>query len=139
MESVFLTKEMLLDVQDELAIEKVDLKTSKGVLRGHVYVREMTAKEKDTWEGSLRKEMPAIGGQKGGQQTEIKMNLADYRTKLAICTLCDANGERIFDMLPKTIAALGKQLSATNMEAIADTANRLNKITEEDQDALVKN
>lgn len=139
MESVFLTKEMLLDEQDELAIQKVELKTSKGEVRGHVYVREMTAKEKDTWEGSLRKEVPAIGGARGQNQTELKMNLSDYRVKLAICTICDKDGKRTFDMLPATIKALGSQISASNMEAIADAANKLNKITEEDQKALVKN
>lgn len=138
--SIFLTKEMLLEQQDVLAIEKVELKDGKDVVRGHVFVREMTAKEKDTWEGSLRKEIPAIGGQKSGKQPiEIAMNLVDYRAKLAICTLCDEQGVRQFDMTRNTIANLSAKLSAANMERIADAASKLNKITPEDQEALTKN
>lgn len=133
--SVFLTKEMLLEQRDELAIEKVELKDSKGTVRGHVFVREMTAKEKNTWELSLTKTLPKIGN----KQQETVMNLEDYRVKLAICTLCDEKGERLFDMKPNVISALSDKISASNMERIADTANRLNKITKEDQEELVKN
>ena len=139
-ESIFLTKEMLLEQQDVLAIEKVELKDGKDVVRGHVFVREMTAKEKDTWEGSLRKELPAIGGQKSGNQlSEISMNLVDYRAKLAICTLCDKQGIRQFDMTKNNIANLSAKLSAANMERIADAASVLNKITKKDQEELTKN
>jgi len=137
-ESVFLTKEMLLETQDALAIEKVELKSSTNEVRGYVFVREMTAKEKDIWESSLRKEMPVLGG-KNGQQSEIKMNLSDYRAKLAICTICNEKGERQFEMNPNTISKLSEKLSASNMERIANAASKLNKITEEDQEAVLKN
>ena len=133
--SVFLTKEMLQEQKDELAIEKVELKTSKGVIRGHVFVREMTAKEKNTWELSLTKTLPKIGK----QQQETVMNLEDYRVKLAICTLCDEQGVRLFDMRPNVIANLSEKISASNMERIADAASTLNKITPEDQEAVLKN
>lgn len=138
-ESVFLTKEMLLESKDVLAIQKVELLSSKGDVRGHVFVREMTAKEKNTWEMSLTKRIPSIGQGKGKTQEEIVTNLEDYRAKLAICTLCDENGVRLFDMTPKTIEALSTQLSASNMERIADAASALNKITPEDQKEVVKN
>lgn len=138
-ESIFLTKEMLLNDQDELAIEKVDLKNSKGEIRGHVYVREMTATEKDTWEASLRKEVPLLGNRKGQTQTEFKMDLKSFRAKLAICTICDKDGNRQFDMTPQVVKALGDKLSASNMEAIADVASRLNAITDKDQEELLKN
>jgi len=134
-ESVFLTKEMLLEQKDVLAIEKVELQDSKGVARGHVFVREMTAKEKNTWEMSLTKILPKIGR----QQQETVMNLEDYRVKLAICTLCDEQGVRSFDMRPNIIATLSEKLSASNMERIADAASILNKITKEDQEELTKN
>ncbi len=134
-ESIFLTKEMLLEQKDALAIEKVELKDSKDVVRGHVFVREMTAKEKNTWELSLTKTLPKVGR----QQQETVMNLEDYRVKLAICTLCDEDGGRLFDMKPNIINTLSEKISASNMERIADTANRLNKITKEDQEVLVKN
>jgi len=134
-ESIFLTKEMLLEQKDVLAIEKVELQDSKGTVRGHVFVREMTAKEKNTWELSLTKVLPKVGR----QQQEIVMNLEDYRVKLAICTLCDEQGVRLFDMKPNVIATLSERLSASNMERIADAASALNKITKEDQEELVKN
>lgn len=136
--SVFITKELLLSTQDELAIEKVELKNAKGEVRGHVFVREMMSKAKDTWEASMRKEMPAIGGARGAQP-ELKMNLVDYRVKLAICTLCDEKGVLLFSMDKPTIKALGEKISASNMEAIADAANKLNVITPEGQENVVKN
>jgi hypothetical protein len=134
-ESIFLTKEMLLEQKDALAIEKVELKDSKGNVRGHVFVREMTAKEKNTWELSLTKILPKVGR----QQQETVMNLEDYRVKLAICTICDEQGTRLFDMKPNVIATLSERISASNMERIADKASELNKITKEDQEELVKN
>ncbi|MCK9544828.1 MAG: hypothetical protein M0R03_22675 [Novosphingobium sp.] len=134
-ESIFLTKEMLLEQKDALAIEKVELKDSKGNVRGHVFVREMTAKEKNTWELSLTKVLPKVGR----QQQETVMNLEDYRVKLAICTICDEQGTRLFDMKPNVIATLSERISASNMERIADKASELNKITKEDQEELVKN
>lgn len=135
MSSIFLTKESLLEQQDVLAIEKVELQDGKGNVRGHVFVREMTAKEKNTWELSLTKRLPKIGS----REATTELNLEDYRAKLAICTLCDAQGVRSFDMKPNIIAALSEKLSASNMERIADAASKLNKITDEDQKELVKN
>ena len=134
-ESIFITRESLLEQQDTLSMEKVELQDSKGNVRGHVFVREMTAKEKNTWEMSLTKRLPKIGN----KQQETEMNLEDYRTKLAICTLCDEHGVRLFEMKPNIIASLGEKLSASNMERIADTASKLNKITKEDQDETLKN
>jgi hypothetical protein len=138
-DSIFLTKEMLLEQKDVLAIEKVELLDNKGNVRGHVYVREMTAKEKNTWEMSLTKRLPSLGTGKNKQVEQIVTNLEDYRAKLAICTICDENGNRQFEMNPKTIEALSSKLSASNMERIADIASKLNKITEADQEELVKN
>lgn len=134
-DSLFLTKEMLLEQKDVLAIEKVELRDSKGNVRGHVFVREMTAKEKNTWELSMTKVLPKIGN----QQQETTVTLEDYRAKLAICTICDEQGNRLFDMKPNIIATLSERLSAFNMETIADVASKLNKITKEDQDELIKN
>ncbi len=84
---------------------------------------------------SLTKVLPKIGN----KQQETVMNLEDYRVKLAICTLCDEQGVRTFDMKPNIISTLSERLSASNMERIADVASALNKITKEDQDELVKN
>lgn len=134
-ESIFLTKEMLLEQKDALSIEKVELLDNKGNVRGHVFVREMTAKEKNTWELSLTRKLPKIGN----RPQETEMNLEDYRVKLAICTLCDEQGTRLFEMKPNVIATLSEKLSASNMERIADVASALNKITKEDQEEVLKN
>jgi hypothetical protein len=139
-DSVFLTKESLLNTRDELGIEKVELLHSNGEVRGHVFVREMTAKEKSMYEVSLTKRLPSLGQGKNKKPEEIVQDITDLRVKLAICTLCDENGVRLFDnMLPATIKALGEQLSASNMERIADVAGRLNKMTPEEQEELTKN
>jgi hypothetical protein len=139
-DSVFLTKESLLNTRDELGIEKVELLHSNGEVRGHVFVREMTAKEKSMYEVSLTKRLPSLGQGKNKKPEEIVQDITDLRVKLAICTLCDENGVRLFDnMLPTTIKALGEQLSASNMERIADVAGRLNKMTPEEQEELTKN
>lgn len=130
-ESVFLTRESLLEEKDVLAIQRVELS------RGHVFVREMTASEKSIWERSLMKEVPILGARKGQPQTEFKTTLEDYRAKLAACTVCDSEGKLLFTM--RDVKLLSNQLSASNMEAIADAASHLNKITQEDQDEMVKN
>ena len=93
-------------------MKKVELQDSNGVVRGHVFVREMTAKEKNTWELSLTKILPNIGGKQQQQQTTT-FNLEDYRAKLAICTLCDKQGSRLFELRPNIIATLSERLSAS--------------------------
>lgn len=138
-DSIFLTKEMLLETRDSLAIEKVELLNNKGDVRGHVFVREMTAKEKSTFETSLTKRIPSFGQGKNKKSEEIVSNIEDIRVKLAICTLCDEKGERLFEMVPQIIKKLGEQISASNMERIADVANRLNKMTQDEQEELTKN
>ena len=130
-ESVFLTRESLLEQKDELAIERVELS------RGHVFVREMTASEKNIWERSLMKEVPILNARKGQPTSEYKTTLEDYRAKLAVCTVCDETGKLLFTM--RDVKTLSNQLSASNMEVIADAASHLNKITQEDQEEMVKN
>lgn len=138
-EAIFLSKESLLNEKDQLAIEKVELFNHKGEVRGFVYVREMTAKEKSVWETSLTKRLPSLGHGKNKQPEEIVLNLDDSRAKLAISTVCDEKGVLLFKMEPSTIRQLSESLSASNMERIADVANKLNKITPEAQEEEVKN
>lgn len=130
-ELVFLTREALLEEKDALAIQKVELS------RGFVFVREMTASEKSIWERSLMKEVPILGAKRGQPTSEFKTTLEDYRAKLAVCTVCDEFGKLLFTM--RDVKLLSTQLSASNMELIADAASHLNKITQEDQEEMVKN
>jgi hypothetical protein len=127
MESVFLNRELLLQ-RDELKIEKVEL------TRGHVFVREMTGREKDIWEQSMLKQKAS--GDKN-KAVEYETTLEDFRAKLAVVTVCDAEGNLLFE--PKDVKTLNKMMSATNIERIVNIAQKLNAITEKDKDEILKN
>ena len=126
-ESNFLTKDLLLQ-RDDLKIEKVEL------TRGYVFVREMTGSEKDRWEQSMLKQKP--NGNKNAA-VEYETTLEDFRAKLAVVTMCDADGNLLFEA--KDIKALNKAMSATNMEKIVEVAQRLNAISQKDKDEILKN
>jgi hypothetical protein len=126
-ESNFLTKDLLLQ-RDDLKIEKVEL------TRGYVFVREMTGSEKDRWEQSMLKQKP--NGNKNAA-IEYETTLEDFRAKLAVVTMCDADGNLLFEA--KDIKALNKAMSATNMEKIVEVAQRLNAISQKDKDEILKN
>ena len=122
---VFLNREALLQ-KDALKIEKVEL------TRGFVFVREMTAKDKDDWEQSILKQKT---NSKGSVQYET--SLEDFRAKLAVATVCDEEGKLLFK--PQDIKLLNAAMSASNMEKIVDAAQRLNAITEKDREEILKN
>jgi ribosomal protein L2 len=126
-ESLFLSRESLLE-KDELRKEKVELS------KGHVYVREMTGAEKDTWEKSMLKEKPS--GDKH-RAVEYEVNIEGFRAKLAVVTVCDAEGNLIFK--PEDAKVLNKVISASNLDRIIVVAQRLNAITEEDKEEILKN
>ena len=123
MENV-LNKEMLLK-KEELEIIKVDLGKDEVV-----YVRQMTGRERDKFERSLVKEDKAA---KGGFTT----CLDDFRAKLAVCTICDAQGNLLLAITDASI--LSQHMSAARLEKIVNVAQGLNKITEEDKEGLLKN
>jgi hypothetical protein len=125
--SVLLNREALLQ-SDELQIEKVEL------TRGHVFVREMTGYEKDVWEQSMLKQKQT--GNKNAP-IEYETTLEDFRAKLAVVTVCDENGNLLFE--PKDVKVLNKMMSATNMEKIVEVAQRLNAVTQKERDEILKN
>jgi Fe2+ transport system protein B len=127
MENVLNRVELLQ--QDTLKIEKVELPG-----KGTVYVREMTGKEKDVWEQSLMKQVQT-GDKKNPVQYET--SLEDFRAKLAVVTVCDEKGEIIFR--PTDVVLLNKRMSASNLDRIVTVAQRLNRITEEDKEDILKN
>jgi hypothetical protein len=121
-----LGKEELLK-RDELTIKKVEF--SNG---DFVYVREMTGRERDTFERSLLKEVKGKNG-----EVDYQRNLEDFRAKLAASTLCDENGNLLlkFNEHPK----LSQSMSASRLEKIVNVAQKINSISEEDKEGLVKN
>lgn len=121
-----LGREDLLKKQT-LKIEKVDLGDGD-----FVYVREMYAIDKDKWEQSM---FTTVKGANG--KTEIKQNTENFRTKLAVNTICDENGTLTFQ--PNDYLALSKSMGSHRLEIIANAAQKLNFITEEDKEELTKN
>lgn len=91
-----------------------------------VYVRSLTARERDDFERSMIEF-------RGDKQT---VNLAQARAKLAAMAICDENGKRLFTDLD--VKALGEK-SASALQRVWDVAQGLSKISQEDMDELVKN
>jgi hypothetical protein len=89
---------------------------------GEVYISMMTGEARDAWEQSL------VGG-KG-------TNLENIRARLVAFTAVDEEGKRIFTN--EDASSLG-QKSATALERCVKVAQKLNRLTEQELDDLVKN
>jgi len=122
-----LGRKQLLE-KEKLTIEKVDLGNGD-----FVYVTQMTARARDKWEQSLIKKTY----DKKGQIASIEQVLDDYRSKLAVFTVCDESGVLIFE--PGDYNQLSINISASKLEKIINVAQKLNAITEQDKEELVKN
>jgi hypothetical protein len=114
--------------KEVLQIEKVELGEDE-----FVYVRQMTGHERDTFEQSLIKEKKDSKGTITGYDRAT----SDFRAKLAVVTICDENGNLLLQ--PGDYPALSANMSAKTLEKIINTAQKLNSITEEDKENLVKN
>ncbi len=122
---------MLLDRKKLLqkeTLERVKVELGKDEF---VFVRQMTGRERDNFEQSLLKRVES-----GGKVT-YEQSLSDFRAKLAVCTLCDENGNAL--LLPGDYSQLSQNMSAAKLEKIVNEAQKLNKISEEDKEELVKN
>jgi len=124
---VLLNRDALL-AKEELEVVKVEL--GKGEF---VYVRQMTGRERDSFEQSLIKETK----DNKGQVTGYDRALGDFRAKLAVVTLSDEKGNLLLE--PKDYPLLSQRMSARRLEIIVNAAQKLNAISEEDKEALVKN
>ena len=117
-------------------LKKEDLKIEKVVFEDgsddFVFVRQMTGRERDSFEETLTKE---IKNDKG--EIDYKRDIRDFRAKLAVHTLCDAKGKNLMSV--KDIPLLSVNMSAYRLECIVNAAQKINKISEEDRNALVKN
>jgi hypothetical protein len=122
-----LSREVLLS-KEVLKIEKVDLGDDD-----FVYVTQMTGRERDNFEQSLIKKIR----DKKGSVTGFEQVTEDFRAKLAVCTVCDDNGVLIFQS--NDWSTLSQNISAARLEKIVNAAQKLNAITEEDKENLVKN
>lgn len=122
-----LTREQLL-AKEDLGVEKVVFEDSDDF----VYVRMMNGRERDRFEQSMLREKKDKKG-----RISYDRALEDYRAKLAVNTVCNENGENTFE--PEDYELLSTNMSAFRLEQIVNVAQRLNKITQEDKDELIKN
>ena len=126
-EGVLLNRDALL-AKEELTIEKVEFDNGD-----FVYVRQMTGHERDLFEQSLLKK----NRDAKGIVVSYEQATEDFRAKLAVVTLCDEAGNSILE--PKDYPILSRNMSAKRLETIINKAQKLNAITEEDKEAIVKN
>lgn len=116
-----LTGEQILGVDD---IKKEAVKVPEW--GGEVFVKMMTGAERDVFEQAM---IDSRGSDK-------KANLQNIRARLAVLTICNEAGERLFT--DAQVAALGKK-SAAALDRIFEKAQKLNRIGKEDVEELSKN
>lgn len=121
-----LTRDLLLRKQD-LRVEKVEFEDG-----AFVYVKQMTGRARDNFEQSLIEQRIAPDG-----TVSYERNLLDFRAKLAVCTVCDEEGNLLLSLEDAPI--LSEAMSAARLEVIVNHAQEINKISKRDREALVKN
>ncbi len=117
-----LTREQIFEVSD-IEYEEVEVPEWDG----SVSVKGMTGAERDDYEASM-----IVQGKKGKKSS---VNLSHARAKLCSLTICDENGERIFN--ERDIRNLTRK-SAVALQRVFEVAQRLSGITNEDIDELVE-
>jgi len=122
-----LDRKKLLE-KEKLEVVQVDLGDNE-----FVFVRQMTGRERDRWEQSLIKEIK----DEDGNIESYERSMDDFRAKLVVNCVCDAAGENLLQH--EDYDLLSQNMSARKLEKIVNVAQRLNKISEEDKEALVKN
>lgn len=122
----------LLDRKSLLKKEKLEIVKVELGKEEYVYVRQMTGRERDTFEQSLIKEVKNDQG-----EVSYDRSLQDFRAKLAVCTLCDEAGAPLLE--PEDYTQLSMSMSAARLEKIVNEAQKINKISEEDKESLTKN
>ena len=114
--------------KEKLEIEKVEFENGD-----YVYVRQMTGHERDMFEQSMLKK----NKDGKGNVLSVETVMDDFRSKLAAITLCDEEGKSLLSA--NDYAVLGNSMSAKRLEKIINISQKLNAITEEDKEAIVKN
>lgn len=115
-----LNKEEILSAQDH-RVELLKVPEWKG----EVYIRVISGFERDALEASIR-------NPRTGQST----NLDDFRSKFAALVISDENGTRLFN--DGDIVKLGEK-SSTALDSILEAGMKLNKVTSDDVEDMVKN
>ena len=125
-----LTKEQILEAQD-MTIEKVDVSKWWGE---PVFVRALSGAERDEFEQESLEAPVDIGDTP--DDAKRKVNMRNFRARLAVKTICDESGTRLFT--DAEADALGAK-NAKPLDLIFDVAQRLSGFRKEDVDELTKN
>lgn len=118
-----LNRELILQA-DDLTRELVHI----PAWGGDVYVRVMTGAEKDWWESSMMTD--------DGEALPAMDRIRNMRARMAVVTVCDEQGVSLFHLAD--VELLTKK-SAVALDQIWDVARRLNQITKEEEETLLKN
>lgn len=114
----YLSKDAILKAKDVL-YEDIEIPEWGGRVR----VRGLLGTERDAFEESLHT----------GKGKQRKVSLFNFRAKLAVRTLVNEEGERIFE--DGDYPLLG-QKSASGLAKVAETASRLSGLSEQDVEEL---
>lgn len=125
-ELVFLNKASILG-QDDLVQEQVNVPEWNGF----VYVRTMTAEERDAHEIAT-----VATNESGDSEESVKRNMENFRARLCAATIVNANGKRLF--ATKDIPLLSKK-NGRAIGRIYDAACKVNGIGVKDVEDLSKN
>lgn len=121
----FLSREELLR-KHKSVIKKVEFEDGN-----FVYVKQMSGKERDAFEGLIITRNTAEDG-----KVIYERVLQSFRARLAVCTVCDEEGNLMFTV--DDVDNLNDCLSAAQLQDIVDVAQELNKITPEKKADAVK-
>lgn len=116
--SALLSKNQILSLDD---LEKEKVETPEW--GGHVFIRQMTAMERDNYEAGLT------------DQSKDNM-MSNFRAKLVVRCCVDEKGERLFS--DEDAPALGKKCSSV-LVRLFNTAERLNALGEDQSEELKGN
>ena len=114
--------------KEKLEVVKVDLGNDD-----FVFVKQMTGGERDKWEQSLLKPIKDHKGVVTGFDSVTE----NFRAKLCVVTVCDEEG--VLMLAQKDYITLSNSMSAAKLEKIVNAATKLNAISEEDKEEILKN
>ena len=100
---------------------------------GHVFIRTFMGVERDAWEQSLMSRPEKINGK---TPRGVETDMDNARANLVSRVACDDAGVPMFTA--QQIEALGKK-SAKALGRCFDVASRLNGLSTDDMDEIVKN
>lgn len=116
-----LTKEEILGIDDKV-IELIDVPEWKG----SVYMKGMTAAERDSWEADVYM----------ARKKDELQGMLDFRARLVAKCICNKDGNLLFTA--KDIKALSSK-SAKALDRLFEKAQELNGMRKEDLEKMTEN